>query len=158
LQPAPVLASAVNSKSGTVVQGTLTASPSTTYVLQFFANPTADPSGFGQGGTFLLTNFVTTNSSGVAAFSVTIKATVAAGQVISATATSPAGNPSAFSNDVTVTTAPAPAKAAVVGSMASVPMSTPVDVVLGALSSWDAQGDSALTDLAVDQVQTKNRG
>jgi hypothetical protein len=157
LQPAPVLASAVNSKSGTVVQGTLTASPSTTYVLQFFANPAADPSGYGQGETFLLTQTVTTNASGVTSFSVTIKSTVAAGQVISATATSPAGNTSAFSNDMTVTAASASVKVAVVGNTTNVPMSMPVDVLLGALPSWDVQDDSALTELAVDQVQTKNR-
>ncbi len=103
LQVAPVLSSAVSSGSGTVVQGRLTASPNTTYQLQFFANPTADPSGYGQGQTYLASKTVTTNSSGVASFSITIKPAVAAGQVISATATSPAQNTSAFSADVSVT-------------------------------------------------------
>ena len=42
--------------------------PNTIYQLQFFSNPAADPSGFGQGETFMLTKSVTTNGSGVASF------------------------------------------------------------------------------------------
>ncbi len=55
LQVAPVLTSAVSSSTSTIVTGTLTASPNTTYQLQFFADPAADPSGYGQGETFLVT-------------------------------------------------------------------------------------------------------
>ena len=90
LQVAPVLTSAVSSSSSTVVVGTLTASPNTTYQIQLFADPAADPSGFGQGQTYLATKTVTTNGSGVASFTFTIKPALAAGEVISATATSPA--------------------------------------------------------------------
>ena len=74
-----MLTSAVSSSTGTVVAGTLTASPDTTYTLQFFTNTTADPSGSGQGETYLLTKSVTNQLAAVASFSVTIKAAVKAG-------------------------------------------------------------------------------
>ncbi len=161
LQVAPVLTSAVSSSTSTVVAGTLTASPDTTYTLQFFSNPAADPSGSGQGETYLLTKSVTTNAAGVASFSVTIKAAVKAGDVISATATSPAGNTSAFSNDATVSgkSSSSARAAAVAMAVAGNPTPVPADLVLGALT-WpsDTQDDTVLTELAVEQVQAKGHG
>jgi hypothetical protein len=151
LQAAPVLSSAVSSRAVTVVSGTLTAAPNTTYQIQFFADPSADPSGSGQGETFLVTEWVTTNASGVAAFSVTIRPKVASGDVISATATSPAENTSAFSNDVTVTTS----SVAMVGGVLA---AAPTDLVLGALTSTSSDAmDTVLTELAVDLVQARKR-
>jgi hypothetical protein len=160
LQVAPVLTSAVSSGSSTVVQGKLTAAPDTTYQLQFFANPTADPSGYGQGQTYLTTKTVTTNSTGVASFSVTIKPVVAAGQVISATATSPADNTSAFSADVTVTDPPSSKRPTADLVLAAPSASDPADFVLGVLTSTSSsdQDDTVLTELAVDQVQAPRPG
>jgi hypothetical protein len=154
LQVAPVLSSAVDSGSATTVAGTLTASPQTTYVVQFFSDPAADPSGSGQGRTLLMTKSVTTNASGVATFSYTIKTALAAGWVISATATSPAGNTSAFSADVTVTTGSSPSKAVQVSMGAgNAPVTTAADLVLGAITSSSSdQDDSLLAELAADQV------
>jgi len=152
LQPAPVLGSAVNSGTGTVVVGTLTAAANTTYRLQFFSNPAADPSGFGQGETFLVNASVKTNGSGVATFSVTIKPAVAVGEVISATATSPAENTSEFSDDATVAAAGGAAMFA--GAQAA----APADLVLGSLSSGSSDGmDAVLNELAMDVVQTGDR-
>jgi hypothetical protein len=159
LQVAPVLSSAVTSATSTVVQGTLTASPNTTYQIQVFANPAADPSGFGQGQTFVFTKTVTTTGSGVASFSFTIKPALAAGKVMSATATSPSNNTSAFSADVAVTSA-APA-AAVKSSAVTSPAATVVPAaaaapLVAALPATSSSSDeSVVTALAVDQVLAK---
>jgi hypothetical protein len=102
----PVLQSAVTDSNGTTVQGTLNSTPSTTFRIEFFANPAADPSGFGQGQTFLGFTTVTTDANGNASFTTTFSPAVAAGQVISATSTGPAGT-SEFAQDVQVTARPA---------------------------------------------------
>ena len=78
------------SYSATVITGTLNSAPNTTYTLQFFANPTADPSGYGQGQTLIGTTTVTTDTSGNACFAATFTGVaVPAGDAISATATDP---------------------------------------------------------------------
>ncbi len=148
LQVAPVLTSAVSSGSSTVVQGTLTASPNATYEIQFFANPAADPSGFGQGQTYLGTETVTANGGGVASISFTVKPALATGEVVSATATSPANNTSAFSNDVTVTKATAPAVSTPVVKLASLSL-------VSAPAAPGVQDDPVVTALAVDQLKAK---
>ncbi len=162
LQVAPVLTSAVSSSSSTIVQGTLTATPNATYQIQLFANPAADPSGFGQGQTYLATKSVTTNGSGVASFSITIKPALAAGEVVTATDTSVSNNTSAFSADVTVTTAPkaTAARTAIAPAAASpVASATMADTVLGALpAASSTQDDSVLTALAIDQIDAKKPG
>jgi titin len=158
LQIAPVLSSAVRSGSAITVTGILSAYPQTTYRIQFFSNPTADPSGFGQGQVYLATKKVTTNSSGVASFSFTLNKSVAAGWVISTTATSPTGNTSAFSNDVTVTSASSASRGVVVPvGMVNTPASTATDLVLGALTSSSSDQDDVLTDLVIDRMPTRTR-
>ena len=62
----------------------------------------ADPSGFGQGSTFLGFANVTTDAGGNANFTVTVPIPVLPGQFISATATDPGNNTSEFSAAVTV--------------------------------------------------------
>jgi hypothetical protein len=101
-QPAPVLSSAVLSSGTTTVQGTLTAAPNTTYTVEFFANTVCDPSGFGEGQTFLGSITVTTDNTGSATFSVPLLG-VLSGQFITATATDPSNNTSEFSNCLAVT-------------------------------------------------------
>jgi hypothetical protein len=98
----PVLASAVLGGGQTTVSGTLHSSASTTFRIEFFANPSADPSGHGQGKTFLGFANVTTNASGDASFSVPVAGTTS-GEAVSATATDPNGNTSEFSADVSAT-------------------------------------------------------
>jgi hypothetical protein len=97
----PVLTSATAGNS-TTITGTLNSTPNTTFRVEFFASDAADPTGFGEGQTFLGFMTVTTNGSGDASFSVTLPAAVAAGQVVTATATDPAGNTSEFSQAVAV--------------------------------------------------------
>ncbi len=101
LQNNPVLGFAGPAGSQTVVVGSLNSTPNTTFRLEIFANDAADPSGFGEGQTFLGFTNVTTDGAGDAAFTATLPGTVSIGQFVSATATDPAGNTSEFSLDVT---------------------------------------------------------
>ncbi len=89
-QPAPVLA--YNSGTGTL-SGTLTATPSTTYTVEIFSNPTTPTAGQEQGKTFVQSIQVTTLASGVGTFSMAEPAAV-----YTATATDPNNNTSPFSN------------------------------------------------------------
>ncbi|MBK9093635.1 MAG: right-handed parallel beta-helix repeat-containing protein [Anaerolineae bacterium] len=77
--------------------GSINSQPSQSYRLEFFASPTCDPSGYGEGGTFLGATTATTNASGNAAFSATFVNAVPAGDQMTATATDPNGNTSEFS-------------------------------------------------------------
>ena len=86
----------------TTITGTLNAAASETFTIQFFSNVTADPSGYGQGQTYLGSISVTTNTSGNATFSATFNFGVAPGLAISATATDPNGNTSEFGLDITL--------------------------------------------------------
>jgi hypothetical protein len=94
-QPAPVLTGASSAGGSTTVSGTLAGAAGTAYRVEVFANPASDPSGFGQGQTFLGFTTVTGGSS----FTVTFSTAVPTGAFLSATATDPAGNTSAFSRD-----------------------------------------------------------
>src|SRR5271157_1821245 len=101
-QDFPVLSSAITSNETTVITGSLSGTPNTTYRVEFFSNPTADPSGYGEGQTFLIFSNVTTDSTGLASFIIDTPNAVAGDQFISATATDPAGNTSEFSADIAV--------------------------------------------------------
>ncbi len=97
-QNAPELQSAV---AGVLqVTGSLNSLPNTTFRIEFFASDSCDPSGYGEGKTFLEARDVTTDAAGNAAFSLTLNTVVQPGQVITATATDPGGNTSEFSNCV----------------------------------------------------------
>jgi hypothetical protein len=102
-QPAPVVTSASSAGGFLKFQGTLTAAPLTTYTLEFFASATADPSGFGQGERFLGFITVTTDANGNATFAAGFASDVLPGEFLSATATDPDNNTSAFSQDVLIT-------------------------------------------------------
>jgi len=80
----------------------LTSTHRTTFTVEFFANPTGDPSGSGEGQTILGNTQVRTNASGTANINQLLSVTVQSGYAISSTATSPLGSTSEFSNDVTV--------------------------------------------------------
>jgi CSLREA domain-containing protein len=96
----PILTAASPAGSITNVQGTFNARPRTSYTIQFFSGATKDPSGFGQGATFVGSTTVTTDASGNASFSAGTNVAVASGQFVTATATDPDGNTSEFSNAV----------------------------------------------------------
>jgi hypothetical protein len=104
LQDYPVLTSATSSSTDTAVTGTFSeaAEPNTTLTLDFYANPIADPSGYGQGQTYLGSTTVTTDGNGNATFSADFAVGNLGGQWITATATDPGGNTSEFSADVPI--------------------------------------------------------
>ncbi len=96
----PVLTAVLPNGPATSVQGSLTALANTTYTLQFFSSNAKDPSGSSQGQTLVDTVNVTTDATGKTAFSLTVPAGIVSGQWVTATATDPTGNTSAFSNSV----------------------------------------------------------
>jgi hypothetical protein len=101
-QDFPVLTSALTTSGETAIAGTLTGSPDSTYRLEFFRNSAADPSGYGQGQTFLTFANVTTDSTGTATFSIPTPGAVTPGQFITGTATDPGGDTSEFSAHLAV--------------------------------------------------------
>jgi CSLREA domain-containing protein len=107
LQNFPVITSASSSAGSTTIQGTFNSTPGTNgFRLEFFAADTADPSGFGEGQTFLGSTVVNTDGSGNATFTLTVPVAVLDGQFVTATATDPAGNTSEFSRAVTLNARP----------------------------------------------------
>jgi hypothetical protein len=101
----PVLTSAATSGTDTSITGTFSeaAEPNTTITLDFYASPAADPSGYGQGRTWLGSTTVTTDANGNATFAVklgTASLGNLVGQWISATATDPGGNTSEFAQSI----------------------------------------------------------
>jgi hypothetical protein len=107
-QDFPVLASAVSSSTDTAVSGTFSEAdePNTALTLDFYANASADPSGYGQGQTHLGSATITTDANGKATFAADLATGNLAGQGITATATDPFGNTSEFALDVQATAAP----------------------------------------------------
>jgi hypothetical protein len=98
----PQITTAMSSSTQTVVAGTLKSTPGKTFRIEFFASPTADPSGFGEGQTYLGFISATTDNGGNANFVTTLSTLIAAGQFVSATATDPSNNTSEFSASVPV--------------------------------------------------------
>ncbi len=66
-QTAPVVLAVAGGGTGSNIEGSLTSVPDTTFLIQFFSSLVPDPSGHGQGQTFLGSTTVTTNASGFAA-------------------------------------------------------------------------------------------
>jgi uncharacterized repeat protein (TIGR01451 family)/CSLREA domain-containing protein len=90
LQNFPVVTLAGQSPAGTNVIGTLNSTASTAFDVEVFSSPACDPSGFGEGASFLGTFPVTTDSSGNASFDRFVDG-AALGAAITATATGPEG-------------------------------------------------------------------
>lgn len=86
LQNAPVLASAAGTASSTSVSGALNSLPNQAYALEFFASPSCDPTGFGEGRVFLGGATVATDAAGNAAFAATLPVGAGAGFFVTATA------------------------------------------------------------------------
>jgi hypothetical protein len=100
-QPAPVLTAAATDGTSTTVTGTLTAAPGTTFTVEVYANRPGDPPGSGE--VWLGSVEVTTDAAGHADFTATFAVAVDPGWFLTATATDPANNTSAFSAGVEVT-------------------------------------------------------
>jgi subtilase family serine protease len=94
----PTIDLANSNGTATTVQGTLNSEANTTYTLHFYSNAECDPSGHGEGQTYLGSTTATTGD-GVnnVNFSVSFPVVVAQGQFITATATHPANGTSEFS-------------------------------------------------------------
>lgn len=103
LQNFPVLTSATTVSDELTITGSLNSQVGREYRLDFYANPSCDQSGFGEGRLFLGTRTVFTSTSGGASFTRMFGANVAPGSSITATATDELGNTSEFSQCVTVT-------------------------------------------------------
>jgi hypothetical protein len=100
----PSLDSAVTSPGASQVRGTIDTRPSTAFTIHFYSSPSADPSGFGEGRTYLGAVSETTDANGDAAFIFNGPA-LTAGHVVTATATTSDGT-SEFSAIEAVNTAP----------------------------------------------------
>ena len=86
LQNYPTLTSAVTDAT-TVVTGTFNSLPSRRFRIEFFSSVQADPSGFGEGRTFLGFSIVDTNPSGDATINFVSPTSVTVGEEITSTAT-----------------------------------------------------------------------
>jgi hypothetical protein len=96
----------VSSTGPTVIKGQLNSTPNTTFTLEFFSNVRPDPSGHGQGQTYIGSLTVVTDAGGKADFTFTATQHVHPGYYIAATATDPSKNTSEFSGAIRVTANP----------------------------------------------------
>jgi hypothetical protein len=87
LQNYPVLLEALSTAADSTIIGLLNSLPGTDFLIQFFANDAADPSGFGEGQTFLGATIVHTNSTGNVRFSADVPALLTPDQQVTSTAT-----------------------------------------------------------------------
>jgi len=97
LQNFPALTLAIAFPSSTTAVGTLNSTANTAFRVEFFSNVSCDPSGNGEGQTFLGAISVTTEASGNASFTASSLLGTSAGRFITATATDPGDNTSEFS-------------------------------------------------------------
>ena len=104
LQNYPVLSAVLTGSGSVQIQGSLNSKGNTSYDLEFFANTSADSSGFGEGEYFLGSASVTTDASGNATFTATFTEPSTTMKFYTATATDPNGNTSEFSGDFQLVT------------------------------------------------------
>jgi hypothetical protein len=102
LQNYPIVDLAVRAGSQLHISGTFNSTPNMSgFDLEFFDNDACDPSGFGEGRTFIGSTTVSTDMNGdvqpSGRFSVSFASGVPSGHFITATATDPVGNTSEFS-------------------------------------------------------------
>jgi len=101
-QDFPTITGAGDAGGGiTAVNYTLTMRANVQYTVEFFVSPSADPSGFGQGKTFVGPAVVSSATDGTFAEHADLAGDFA-GQYVTATATDSSGNTSEFSNAVLV--------------------------------------------------------
>ncbi len=99
LQNFPVLETVSTGGGMTTVTGRLNSAATTMYRIEFFANDPLDPTGYGEGKTFLAAKTVTTDASGNATFNQSFPQLTDT-QFVTSTATDPTGNSSEFSGAV----------------------------------------------------------
>ena len=96
----PELSMVTSDATSTTIEGTLHSTPNTTFKVRFFSNATLDPSGFGEGETYLGETSVTTASTGNTTINATLSVVVPPGSYITSTATAPNGSTSEFTEGV----------------------------------------------------------
>ncbi len=100
-QSAPTLSDATGGGTGSNIQGSLASAGNTSFLIQFFSSPVADPSGFGQGETFLGSTTIITNAGGDGLIDFNLSSGLAVGTWVTAMATNETtGDTSAFSNAI----------------------------------------------------------
>jgi len=87
LQNFPVLLEVLSTAVDSTILGSLNSVAQTDFLIQFFANEAADPTGHGEGQTFLGETIVHTNSAGNVSFSANVPVLLTPGQQVTATAT-----------------------------------------------------------------------
>lgn len=103
LQNFPVLTFAASNSSHTIIRGTFNSTPSTAFTVRYYASTYCDPSGNGEGQTYLFqSGQQLTDSNGNLTLSHDRALTGLGGLYITATLTDPSGNTSEFSNCVRV--------------------------------------------------------
>lgn len=98
----PNLTSATTNFRNVRLRGTFNSKPFAEYYIEIFQNDTCDPSGHGEGATFIDTRFLDLDASGNATIDYTLLVVVPPGKYLTATATDPYGNTSEFSECVPV--------------------------------------------------------
>lgn len=96
LQNYPVISAVTISGGSATITGSLNSTANITFGVEFFSNTKGNPSGFGEGETFLGFITVTTDGNGNASYNVTFPVSASA-RAFTATATDPNGNTSEFS-------------------------------------------------------------
>ena len=104
----PVITNAWGSAGSTVVAGTLTSLPNTSFFIDVYRNLSPDYTGYGEGQFYLGSVGVNTDNSGNAGFSLTNTTGNYSGQYLTATATAVSGDTSEFALDVVATNFSAP--------------------------------------------------
>lgn len=109
LQNFPVVSSAASSTTTVTISGTLNSEANRQYRLEFFSNAACDPSGNGEGQTFLGATNVTTDGTGNVNFTAPLSSSAPVGHLVTTTATDPDNNTSEFSACTTVVVDTTPA-------------------------------------------------
>ncbi len=96
LQNFPTLTSVTTGASSTI-EGSLNSTAGSSFNVDFFVSNSCDPSGFGQGASFVGSTQANTDANGNASFSAQFPVLLPDGSAITATATDAVGNTSEFS-------------------------------------------------------------
>ena len=97
LQNFPVLTSVAATTTDVTIDGSISSKPLHIYRIEFFAGPSCDGSGHGEGERFLGFTSVAGGPTGTAAFNVVLPAAVGDGEAVTSTATDNFGTTSEFS-------------------------------------------------------------
>ena len=149
LQNFPLLSSVTTDGSNLQATIELNSAPSTSFLIELFASPSADASGYGQGQRFLGTFSVSTDASGYVASTQTLPCIVAVGEFVTATATNAiTQDTSEFAANLA---ASAPALPPTVTLPASVAVNEDQPITLAGISVNQTNGNVSSVDLSVTQ-------